>query len=77
MSGDNLEPGEQAIKDEVWGAESRAIEFYPARSQFINNAPHCHLWRLGQDDFCPELLRSVEPRQTLENRFYEVLKETR
>lgn len=61
----------QAIKDEIWGAETRAIEVYPARSQFINNAPLRHLWRLGADDFCPDLLGRGEPKQTLENRFFE------
>lgn len=60
----------QAIKGLVWGAETRAIEVYPANSNVVNNGNFRHLWRLGADDFCPDLLGHVEPRQTLERRFH-------
>ncbi|MGH1577690.1 DUF7694 domain-containing protein [Planktotalea sp.] len=59
----------QAIKNAVWGRDARAIEVYPVQADVINNAPLRHLWRLGADDFCPDLLGRVEPRQTLEKRF--------
>lgn len=60
----------QAIKCRVWGDEARAIEVYPARSAVVNSGNFRHLWRLGADDFCPDLLGNVEPRQTLERRFH-------
>lgn len=59
----------QAIKNLVWGADARAIEVYPAQPSVVNNAPMRHLWRLGADDFCPDLLGNTEPKQTLERRF--------
>lgn len=46
----------QAIKNAVWGNEVRAIEVYPAQSQLVNGAQCRHLWRLGENDFCPDLL---------------------
>lgn len=46
----------QAIKDAVWGAECRAIEVYPRRSALVNTGNWRHLWRLGEADFCPDLL---------------------
>lgn len=60
----------QAIKNVVWGYDARAIEVYPAQCDVINNAPLRHLWRLGADDFCPDLLGRAEPKQTLERRFH-------
>tara|TARA_R100001369_G_C3318277_1_gene168507 strand:- start:2438 stop:2764 length:327 start_codon:yes stop_codon:yes gene_type:complete len=65
----------QAIKNMVWGADVRAIEVYPAQCDVINNAPMRHLWRLGADDFCPDLLGRAEPRMTLERRFSNVWSE--
>lgn len=65
----------QEIKNQVWGHETRAIEVYPAQVEVINNAPMRHLWRLGADDFCPDLLSRCEPKQTLERRFYKVWKD--
>lgn len=59
----------QAIKCAVWGNNVRAIEVYPAAADVVNNGQFRHLWRLGADDFCPDLLGHVEPRQTLERRF--------
>lgn len=46
----------QEIKSEVWGAEARAIELYPADRAVVNNASIRHLWRLGAADFAPDLL---------------------
>lgn len=60
----------QAIKCEVWGDDTRAIEVYPAAADVVNNGQYRHLWRLGADDFCPDLLGHIEPRQTLERRFH-------
>ncbi len=62
----------QAIKNHVWGQDARAIEVYPVQAEAINNAPLRHLWRLGADDFCPDLLGRPEPKQTLERRFEKV-----
>lgn len=59
----------QAIKNAVWGPEARAIEVYPAQSMIINAKPMRHLWRLGADDFCPDLLGRYDPPKTLEARF--------
>lgn len=60
----------QAIKCNVWGDDARAIEVYPAAADVVNNGQYRHLWRLGADDFCPDLLGHAEPRQTLERRFH-------
>jgi hypothetical protein len=46
----------QAVKAALWGAEARAIEVYPAHSDVVNSGNYRHLWRLGSDDFCPDLL---------------------
>lgn len=46
----------QAIKTEIWGADARAIELYPAEGQVVNMLPCRHLWRLGAHDFAPDLL---------------------
>lgn len=46
----------QSIKNEVWGEDARAIEVYPAQSHVVNGAMMRHLWRLGPNDFCPDLL---------------------
>lgn len=47
----------QAVKNEVWGPDARAIEVYPAQGDFVNNGNIRHLWRLGPGDFCPDLLK--------------------
>lgn len=47
----------QAIKCEVWGADARAIEVYPRAADVVNTGHFRHLWRLGQGDFCPDLLQ--------------------
>ena len=46
----------QAIKNEVWGKEAQAIEIYPRESDLVNSGFFRHLWRLGDGDFCPDLL---------------------
>lgn len=60
----------QAIKTRVWGEDTRAIEAYPARAEVVNTRNCRHLWRLGADDFCPDLLGHVQPKQTLERRYF-------
>jgi hypothetical protein len=62
----------QEIKNKVWGQNSRAIEVYPVQSDVVNNAPMRHLWRLGADDFCPDMLGHIPPKQTLEQRYQDV-----
>ena len=47
----------QAVKNAVWGPQTRAIEVYPRASDVVNNGQFRHLWRLGEDDFCPDLLK--------------------
>lgn len=51
----------QRIKDTVWGQEARAIEVYPRRSDLVNSGNFRHLWRLGEGDFAPDLLRHDIP----------------
>lgn len=51
----------QAIKNEVWGRDARAIEVYPRAGDVVNGGQFRHLWRLGEGDFCPDLLKH-EPR---------------
>ncbi len=46
----------QAIKDQVWGRDVRAIEVYPASDDVVNTGNYRHLWRLGAGDFAPDLL---------------------
>jgi hypothetical protein len=59
----------QAIKNLVWGVDARAIEVYPVQPSVVNNTQMRHLWRLGKDDFAPDLLGRYEAKQTLEQRF--------
>lgn len=62
----------QAIKNAVWGAEARAIEVYPCQSDLVNSGCFRHLWRLGEGDFCPDLLKhepaDVHQGDSLEHR---------
>lgn len=51
----------QAIKNEVWGKDARAIEVYPRQGDVVNSGNWRHLWRLGEVDFCPDLLKH-DPR---------------
>lgn len=70
MSWDRL----QEIKNIVWGPEARAIEVYPRASDLVNNGCFRHLWRLGEGDFCPDLLGfsggRLRPKDALEVRCY-------
>ena len=43
------------IKTAAWG-NARAIEVYPALKDVVNSENMRHLWRLGEHDFCPDLL---------------------
>lgn len=67
----------QFIKSEVWGNEARAIEVYPANSQLINNGNYRHLWRLGPNDFCPDLVGSDNAEDSLVSRHAVVWAEAR
>ncbi len=51
----------QKIKDAVWGQDARAIEVYPRAVDVVNNGNYRHLWRLGEGDFCPDLLGCTVP----------------
>lgn len=57
MSWDRL----QEIKTIVWGPDARAIEVYPRAEDVVNNGSYRHLWRLGEVDFCPDLLKFEVP----------------
>ena len=56
----------QAIKNDVWGKAARAIEIYPADGDVVNSGNYRHLWRLGADDFCPDLLGHAPTAHFLE-----------
>lgn len=58
----------QEIKNQVWGRDARAVELYPAECDVVNTLNCRHLWRLGADDFAPDLLGNDKPRDTLELR---------
>lgn len=68
MSWDRL----QEIKTIVWGLDSRAIEVYPRAGDVVNNGNYRHLWRLGEGEFCPDLLghqpATASTSDALENR---------
>ncbi|WP_425072571.1 DUF7694 domain-containing protein [Sagittula sp. S175] len=64
----------QQIKNAVWGDDARAIEVYPRQARLVNQVPARHLWRLGEGDFCPDLLnrdarRAAPGEDALEDRF--------
>lgn len=56
------------IKTLIWGPDARAIEVYPADSQIVNNANIRHLWMLGPNDFCPDLLGDDNHHDSLQSR---------
>lgn len=64
----------QEIKTIVWGPDARAIEVYPRTADVVNNGCYRHLWRLGDGDFCPDLLSftatPLRPKDSLEVRCY-------
>ncbi|MGC9368696.1 MAG: DUF7694 domain-containing protein [Paracoccaceae bacterium] len=57
------------IKNMVWGEEARAIEIYPRKSDLVNSIPCRHLWRLGEADFCPDLLGPAAHDDRLQSRY--------
>jgi len=59
----------QSVKNAIWGAEARAIEVYPRQSDVVNARPCRHLWRLGDNDFCPDLLGPRAYDDRLQSRF--------
>lgn len=60
----------QAIKDTVWGADACAIEVYPPRHRVVNSLSERHLWRLGPDDWWPDLgHEGATDARTLRERF--------
>lgn len=77
MSWDRL----HEIKTIVWGPDACAIEIYPRLGDVVNNGNYRHLWRLGDHDFCPDLLGftalPVVQRHTLEGRCFKVWSEAR
>ncbi len=66
--------GLQAAKNAVWGREAAAIEVYPPADRLVNNCVMRHLWRLGPDDFWPDLCAEGrdEPRRLVERYAREV-----
>ncbi len=58
----------QEIKNHAWGQETAAIEVYPPQSRVVNNKTMRHLWRLGANDFCPDL-RGGSSSDTLQSRY--------
>lgn len=58
----------QDIKAAVWGPMARAIEVYPADDRVVNAGNYRHLWRLGDTDFCPDLLGADGTTDKLEIR---------
>lgn len=59
----------QRVKNAVWGPGARAIEVYPAQSAVVNAINCRHLWRLGDKDFCPDLLGPISADDTLKARY--------
>jgi hypothetical protein len=58
-----------AIKNKVWGSAAVAIEVYPSTDNLVNACNCRHLWRLGEGDFCPDLLGHEVVPDTLEARY--------
>lgn len=59
----------QELKNIYFGSEARAIEVYPAQSHVVNSKQCRHLWRLGDHEFCPDLLGPVCHDDTLQGRY--------
>lgn len=57
------------LKNMVWGPEARAIEVYPRKSDLVNSCNCRHLFRLGDSDFCPDLLGPLCHDDTLKARY--------
>ena len=58
----------QTVKTSIWGPSARAIEVYPAEGQIVNSADMRHLWRLGENDFAPDLLGDDRAEDSLQGR---------
>lgn len=58
----------QQIKNVVWGGHARAIEVYPVQANVLNKGNIRHLWLLGRNDFCPDLLGHPEEDDSLASR---------
>ncbi len=71
----------QEIKTANWGRNACAIEVYPADADIVNNANIRHLWLLGENDFCPDLLGRANstsyPPKTLEARYHAAWEEAK
>ena len=57
------------IKNHFWGAEAVAIEVYPPQSHLVNSGNYRHLWKLGREDFWPDLLGPVMHDDRLQSRY--------
>lgn len=55
----------QDIKNQIWGLDARAIEVFPAQNDVVNSGNIRHLWRLGEHDFCPDMLGNDNGADTL------------
>ncbi|WP_281955452.1 DUF7694 domain-containing protein [Pseudophaeobacter arcticus] len=67
----------QEIKNQAWGADARAIEVYPAKKDVVNSLDCRHLWRLGPNDFAPDLLGNDPARDSLAARYMTAWAEAR
>ena len=45
----------QELKNEYFGPDVVAIEVYPPHSNVVNSLPMRHLWRLGAQEYWPDL----------------------
>lgn len=59
----------QAIKNTVWGESANAVEVYPDQAKVINSINCRHLWRLGEHDFCPDLMGDTTHQDSMAVRF--------
>lgn len=56
------------IKEFFWEDEETVIQFHPAKSEYVNNHPHClHLWRSTEHDQAtpPSELVGIKKGQTV------------
>lgn len=61
----------QTIKNFYWGPDITAIEVYPPRVRVVNNIAMRHLWKLGPDDWWPDLgFEGPAAARTLRERFF-------
>jgi len=58
----------QALKTAYWGNDARAIEIYPATSAIVDSRNTRHLWLLGPNDYCPDLLGDGGAELSLQGR---------